>query len=128
MDEKKLFENFQLTFGRTISPFEIEDIQKWIHEDNMPIEVVNLALREAVENNKISWKYINKILVDWYKSGDTTVEKVRDRLQRFEDSKKQRSVTTSNVPSWSNPDYKEPDLKEFALGSMDGIEDGSGDF
>ncbi|HEQ0588639.1 TPA: DnaD domain protein [Streptococcus pyogenes] len=111
-----------------ISPFEIEDIQKWIHEDNMPIEVVNLALREAVENNKISWKYINKILVDWYKSGDTTVEKVRDRLQRFEDSKKQRSVTTSNVPSWSNPDYKEPDLKEFALGSMDGIEDGSGDF
>ncbi|HES0241162.1 TPA: DNA replication protein, partial [Streptococcus pyogenes] len=23
---------------------------------------------------------------------------------------------------------KEPDLKEFALGSMDGIEDGSGDF
>ncbi|HER0883035.1 TPA: DNA replication protein, partial [Streptococcus pyogenes] len=51
-----------------------------------------------------------------------------DRLQRFEDSKKQRSVTTSNVPSWSNPDYKEPDLKEFALGSMDGIEDGSGDF
>ncbi|HER7996369.1 TPA: DNA replication protein, partial [Streptococcus pyogenes] len=26
------------------------------------------------------------------------------------------------------PDYKEPDLKEFALGSMDGIEDGSGDF
>ncbi|HHJ9058958.1 TPA: DnaD domain protein, partial [Streptococcus pyogenes] len=50
MDEKKLFENFQLTFGRMISPFEIEDIQKWIHEDNMPIEVVNLALREAVEN------------------------------------------------------------------------------
>ncbi|HEQ9358986.1 TPA: DNA replication protein, partial [Streptococcus pyogenes] len=44
------------------------------------------------------------------------------------DSKKQRSVTTSNVPSWSNPDYKEPDLEEFALGSMDGIEDGSGDF
>lgn len=39
MDEKKLFENFQLTFGRMISPFEIEDIQKWIHEDNMPIEV-----------------------------------------------------------------------------------------
>ncbi|NBL75944.1 DNA replication protein, partial [Streptococcus equi] len=28
MDEKKLFENFQLTFGRMISPFEIEDIQK----------------------------------------------------------------------------------------------------
>ncbi|SUN53684.1 phage DNA replication protein [Streptococcus dysgalactiae] len=98
MDEKKLFENFQLTFGRMISPFEIEDIQKWIHEDNMPIEVVNLALREAVENNKISWKYINKILVDWYKSGDTTVEKVKDRLQRFEDSKKTTECTDLERP------------------------------
>ncbi|HEK9219123.1 TPA: DnaD domain protein, partial [Streptococcus equi subsp. equi] len=87
MDEKKLFENFQLTFGRMISPFEIEDIQKWIHQDNMPIDVVNLALREAVENNKINWKYINKILVEWHKAGDTTIEKVKERLQRFEDSK-----------------------------------------
>ncbi|HEK9203436.1 TPA: DnaD domain protein [Streptococcus equi subsp. equi] len=127
MDEKKLFENFQLTFGRMISPFEIEDIQKWIHEDNMPIDVVNLALREAVENNKINWKYINKILVEWHKAGDTTIEKVKERLQRFEDSKEQRQATISNVPSWSNPDYQGPTYDDLKVNPSE-VSDGAGDF
>nr|WP_231296166.1 DnaD domain protein [Streptococcus equi] len=74
MDEKKLFENFQLTFGRMISPFEIEDIQKWIHQDNMPIDVVNLALREAVENNKINWKYNKKF---WWSGIKLEIRRLR---------------------------------------------------
>ncbi|AEF25724.1 phage protein [Streptococcus parauberis KCTC 11537] len=67
-----------------MTPFEIEDIQKWIHVDNTPIEVVNMALKEAVVNDKINWKYINKILINWHKAGDNTIEKVQARLEAFE--------------------------------------------
>lgn len=102
-----------------MTPFEVEDIQKWIHEDNMPIEVVNMALKEAVVNDKINWKYINQILIDWHKSGDNTVDKVQARLEAFELKKQQwaKKQTGSNIPEWSNPDYKDPDFLEFALGN-----------
>lgn len=117
MDERKLFENFQQCFGRFMTPFEIEDIQKWIHEDNMPIEVVNMALKEAVGLDKINWKYINKILIDWHKSGDNTVEKVKLRLEAFELKKqgKPQNTTASNIPAWSNPNYQQPDYDSFKV-------------
>lgn len=100
-----------------MTPFEIEDIQKWIHEDNMPIEVVNMALKEAVVNDKISWKYINKILIDWHKAGDNTVEKVKLRLEAFELKKqgKSQNQTASNIPAWSNPNYQQPDYDSFKV-------------
>ncbi|HHC5105039.1 TPA: DnaD domain protein, partial [Streptococcus pyogenes] len=51
MTKKELFENFQKNWMRLLSPFEIEDIDKWIDEDNMPVEVVNEALKETVIYN-----------------------------------------------------------------------------
>ena len=129
MDEKKLFENFQLTFGRFMSPFEQEDIQKWIHEEKMPIEVVNMALKEAVGNNKINWKYTNKILLDWKRSGDVTVEKVQARLETFELKKQQGSQkqTGSNIPKWSNPNYQETDISALKIDPSE-VEDEPGAF
>ncbi|WP_070022159.1 DnaD domain-containing protein [Streptococcus agalactiae] len=115
MDENKLFDNFQQCFGRFMTPFEIEDIQKWINEDDMPIEVVNMALKEAVVNDKINWKYINKILIDWHKSGDNTVEKVQTRLETFELNKQKQSQkqTNSNIPDWSNPTVEDTNILNF---------------
>ncbi|UWM90215.1 DnaD domain-containing protein [Streptococcus parauberis] len=117
MDEKKLFDNFHQCFGRFMTPFEIEDIQKWIHVDNTPIEVVNMALKEAVVNDKINWKYINKILINWHKAGDNTIEKVQARLEAFELKKQQGSQkqTGSNIPKWSNPNYQETDISALKI-------------
>lgn len=98
MSKKELFEIFQQCFGRLLTPFEIEDINKWIDEDDMPVEVVNAALKEAVTNNKISWKYVNKILIDWHKAGDNTLEKVEKRLSNFE-ARKQKQQQYSNNDS-----------------------------
>ncbi len=129
MTKKELFENFQKNWMRLLSPFEIEDIDKWIDEDNMPVEVVNEALKETVIYNAPNLRYLNRVLNNWKRQGIDTVEKVEFARLQFENKKlSQGKGQLSNVPSWSNPDYKEPDLKEFALGSMDGIEDGSGDF
>ncbi|HER6748781.1 TPA: DnaD domain protein [Streptococcus pyogenes] len=129
MTKKELFENFQKNWMRLLSPFEIEDIDKWIDEDNMPVEVVNEALKETVIYNAPNLRYLNRVLNNWKRQGIDTVEKVEFARLQFENKKlSQNKNQQSNVPSWSNPDYKEPGLKEFALGSMDGIEDGSGDF
>ncbi|HER2602193.1 DnaD domain-containing protein [Streptococcus pyogenes] len=129
MTKKELFENFQKNWMRLLSPFEIEDIDKWIDEDNMPVEVVNEALKETVIYNAPNLRYLNRVLNNWKRQGIDTVEKVEFARLQFENKKlSQNKNQQSNVPSWSNTDYKEPDLKEFALGSMDGIEDGSGDF
>ncbi|VGV56674.1 DNA replication protein dnaD [Streptococcus pyogenes] len=129
MDKKELFDNFQNNWMRLLSPFEIEDISKWIDEDNMPVEVANEALKSTILYNAPNLKYLNRVLNNWKRQGIDTVEKVELARMQFENKKlSQGKGRLSNVPSWSNPDYKEPDLKEFALGSMDGIEDGSGDF
>lgn len=129
VDKKELFDNFQNNWMRLLSPFEIEDISKWIDEDNMPVEVVNEALKSTILYNAPNLKYLNRVLNNWKRQGVDTVEKVELARMQFENKKlSQGKGQLSNVPSWSNPDYKEPDLKEFALGSMDGIEDGSGDF
>ncbi|SDV98404.1 DNA replication protein dnaD [Streptococcus pyogenes] len=129
MDKKELFDNFQNNWMRLLSPFEIEDINKWIDEEKMPVEVVNEALKSTILYNAPNLRYLNRVLNNWKRQGIDTVEKVELARMQFENKKlSQGKDQLSNVPSWSNPDYKEPDLKEFALGSMDGIEDGSGDF
>ncbi|HHJ5965956.1 TPA: DnaD domain-containing protein, partial [Streptococcus pyogenes] len=127
--KKELFDNFQNNWMRLLSPFEIEDINKWIDEEKMPVEVVNEALKSTILYNAPNLRYLNRVLNNWKRQGIDTVEKVEFARLQFENKKlSQGKGQLSNVPSWSNPDYKEPDLKEFALGSMDGIEDGSGDF
>ncbi|WP_195752968.1 DnaD domain-containing protein [Streptococcus pyogenes] len=129
LDKKELFDNFQNNWMRLLSPFEIEDINKWIDEEKMPVEVVNEALKSTILYNAPNLRYLNRVLNNWKRQGIDTVEKVEFARLQFENKKlSQNKNHQSNVPSWSNPDYKEPDLKEFALGSMDGIEDGSGDF
>ncbi|HES2369707.1 TPA: DnaD domain protein [Streptococcus pyogenes] len=129
LDKKELFDNFQNNWMRLLSPFEIEDINKWIDEEKMPAEVVNEALKSTILYNAPNLRYLNRVLNNWKRQGIDTVEKVEFARLQFENKKlSQGKGQLSNVPSWSNPDYKEPDLKEFALGSIDGIEDGSGDF
>ncbi|HER1757960.1 DnaD domain protein, partial [Streptococcus pyogenes] len=122
VDKKELFDNFQNNWMRLLSPFEIEDINKWIDEEKMPVEVVNEALKSTILYNAPNLRYLNRVLNNWKRQGIDTVEKVEFARLQFENKKlSQGKGQLSNVPSWSNPDYKEPDLKEFALGSMDGI-------
>lgn len=116
MGKKELFEIFQQCFGRVLTPFEIEDITKWIDEDGMPVEVVSAALKEAVTHNKISWKYVNKILIDWHRAGDTTLEKVKKRLADFEDRKKNQQQHFGN---YHGPNKRFSEAERAALKEPD---------
>lgn len=71
--------------------FKIKDIAKknlkliesW-QKMGIPFELVNYAYEKTLENiNKISFPYINKILVSWYDSGFKTVEEVKYKEPDF---------------------------------------------
>ena len=94
MTKAELFDNLQQCLGRMVTPFEIEDINKWI-DDGLSPEVINEALKEAVLENKINFKYINTILRRYIKSGIDTVEKV-------EEDRKQHELSKSSFKHYSN--------------------------
>lgn len=129
MTKKELFENFEKNWMRLLSPFEIEDIEKWIDEDKMSIGVVNEALKETVIYNAPNLRYLNRVLNNWKRQGTDTVEKVEIARIQFENKKlvqaKERSTT--NVPSWSNTEYRDPTYDDLKVNPSE-VSDGSGDF
>ncbi|HFU4203803.1 TPA: phage replisome organizer N-terminal domain-containing protein [Streptococcus suis] len=76
-DFQTLIKDFEKGFGRLLSPFEIEDIEKWVKEDGFPEDVIREALREAVLGGKAFMKYVQGILRNWKAKGLFTVEQVR---------------------------------------------------
>lgn len=94
MTKAELFANLQQCLGRMVTPFEIEDINKWI-DDGLSPEVINEALKEAVLENKINFKYINTILRRYIKNGINTIEKV-------EEDRKQHELSKSSFKQYSN--------------------------
>ncbi|VTS33157.1 DNA replication protein dnaD [Streptococcus porcinus] len=126
MDKKTLFENFQNNWMRLLSPFEIEDIEKWIDEDHMPVEVVNEALKETVIYNAKNTRYLSTVLNRWKNNQIDTLEKIEFSRLEFENKRLSKANSnSSNVPNWSNPDYKDPSLREFALQGIGEREDDS---
>ncbi|HES2884533.1 TPA: DnaD domain protein, partial [Streptococcus pyogenes] len=87
VDKKELFDNFQNNWMRLLSPFEIEDINKWIDEEKMPVEVVNEALKSTILYNAPNLRYLNRVLNNWKRQGIDTVEKVEFARLQFENTK-----------------------------------------
>ena len=82
-DLKSLVDTFQQELGRLLSPFEIEDLEKSLKEDGTSADLIKEALREAVLNGKLNWKYIQAILRNWRHEGIKSVAQVEaKRLER----------------------------------------------
>ena len=65
-DNSDIYSLFEREFGRTLSPFEYELINKWI-EEGVSEETIKEALKEAVLNGVRNFKYIDKIIYEWSK-------------------------------------------------------------
>ncbi|HHL0774668.1 TPA: DnaD domain-containing protein [Streptococcus agalactiae] len=83
---KDLVGDFERELGRLLSPFELEDLQKTLQEDQTDPDIVRAALIEAVFNGKTSWNYINAILRNWRREGLTTLRQIEERKQAREDN------------------------------------------
>lgn len=82
-DTEELFKKIEVEFGRPISPIEQEQIHQWIDDDHYSIELISLALREAVLNQAYSLKYMDRILISWEKSNIKTAEQLQDRRKKL---------------------------------------------
>ena len=84
-----IFEEIESNFGRTLSPYEIEEINNW--EDT---ELTRYAIKKAVLNNKFSIQYISKILYQWKKKNIRTVQEAQREEEEFQNKKKSNSTRT----------------------------------
>ena len=88
MELEELINNFEANFGRMLSPFELEDIQKLVKEDGYSVELINEALKIAVRNGKLFLNYVVGILVRMKSQGITNVEQLRVAEQLKQGSSK----------------------------------------
>lgn len=65
---KQLFRILEDTFARPLSPYEIETLNQWIDVDRHDTAIIQAALDEANSLNKLSFKYMDRILLNWKKT------------------------------------------------------------
>lgn len=81
--EGEIYKRFEQEFGRPLSPMECETIGMWLDQDRIDPALIFLALKEAVISNKLSLRYIDKILFQWQKLGLKTAEQVQEHTKKF---------------------------------------------
>ncbi|AIF43597.1 DnaD domain-containing protein [Virgibacillus sp. SK37] len=82
-EDGTIFILFEQEFGRPLSPFEIETINTWLDQDELPASLIKAGLRESVLMGKLNFKYIDRILREWKKKGIHTVEQAREASKSF---------------------------------------------
>lgn len=78
----QLLRQFEIEFGRYLSPIEREEISAWLNVDHYDPEIIKLALREAVLSQAYSLKYVDRVLLNWQRHNLKTTSEVQKFLQR----------------------------------------------
>jgi len=72
-----IFELYKKVFDKEISDFQLETLRDYISDNqNMDLEIIPLALKEAGLNNANTFSYVITTLDDWLERGLTTADKV----------------------------------------------------
>ncbi|MFG6222288.1 DnaD domain-containing protein, partial [Staphylococcus aureus] len=90
------------TFARPLSPYEIETLNQWIDVDKHDTAIIQAALDEANSLNKLSFKYIDRILLNWKKNNVKTIDDSRKIREKFNKPKMTHTVKTVPKFDWLN--------------------------
>ncbi|TDM13236.1 DnaD domain-containing protein [Macrococcus lamae] len=103
LDFTQLFERFEVQFGRPLTPIEMQTLTHWIDTDHHSTELINTALDEATVHDKLSFKYIDRILLNWKKRNVKTIDDSKAVRKDFQQTK-QFTKTIENFPvfDWVN--------------------------
>lgn len=82
-DEGEIFTLFEQEFGRLLSPMECETITMWLDDDGHSVQIIRQALKEAVLAQKLSLRYIDRILFEWKKKNIKTLSDVEKQSKTF---------------------------------------------
>ncbi|MBK3496754.1 DnaD domain-containing protein [Viridibacillus sp. YIM B01967] len=97
LKEGELFNLFEQEFGRFLSPMETETISMWLDQDGHSPEVIRKALVESVLSQKLSLRYVDRILFEWKKKNVKTTQDAEKLAQNFrQNTVPQRSQSQQN--------------------------------
>lgn len=85
-----------LKIRRSLSSFESDLIKRWAVEFCYDFEIINLALAETIKISNPSFKYVDKILEDWYEKGLKTEKDVLKNQEEHQKKSKQSKNTNIN--------------------------------
>lgn len=97
-----LFQQIEQAFGRPLSPFEIETLNQWLDIDKHELSVIQAALDEATSQNKLSFKYIDRILLNWKKNNVKTIEDSKKISRQFNQPKMNHTIKKVPKFDWLN--------------------------
>lgn len=99
---KTLFQMIEQTFARSLSPYEIETLNQWIDVDQHDIDIIQAALDEANSQNKLSFKYMDRILLNWKKNNVKTIDDSKEIRKQFNKPKMKHTVKKVPKFDWLN--------------------------
>lgn len=91
----ELIQLIENQFGRTCSSFEIQLIASWINDYQFSIDLIKLALKEALLAEAHNLKYVDRILLNWRSKNIHTVEDAEHytkTYRKFETHRKERET------------------------------------
>lgn len=105
-DEGMLYKLFEAEFARPLSPMEFELITMWLDQDKYSPSLIKTALMEAVVSGKRNLRYIDRILIEWYKNGVKTVQQAKEygekfRAHQYKSSQSKTTETPKKQPSYN---------------------------
>ncbi len=99
---KTLFNMIENAFGRPLSPIEIDTLNQWIDVDHHEISVIQAAVNEALSQEKMSFKYIDRILLNWKKNNVKTVEDSKKISSQYHTPQMKHTVKKIPKFDWLN--------------------------
>lgn len=105
-ENKNPFEFYENNFG-LMSSYIALNINTYL-EDGLTEELIIEAMKEAIENNARTWKYIKTILNNCLNENITTIEQYRAKQIEFK-NKKANKTTTKKQEVTYNTDFSEYD-------------------
>lgn len=104
-DEGEIFTLFEMEFGRLLSPMECETITMWLDDDGHSVQIIRAALKEAVLAQKMSLRYIDRILFEWKKKKVKTLTDVEKQSRTFRTAMirpvQKQETTVKKVPFYN---------------------------
>lgn len=104
-------------YDRALTQTEKKYIGSWVGEKNIPTELISEAYdRTVAATGKLSWAYMNKILLSWQEQGLESIEKVKASEEMFKiKNSPVKTKTNSKKSKFNNyEDTNKPDYSNFA--------------
>ena len=101
-DIARLIAAFEPEMPGGLTPINIEELQKWLRDDQFEADLILQALREAALNRKVSLPYIRAILRNWRNDGIVTARDIADNREAREMRQVEQQSDTSLSEDYFN--------------------------